>query len=115
MLPFSHGFSVWMSIKTIDCLMQFIYDNDESRVGAGGSDMRNLASGRGIDIGDVASESCSALDRLLRYAMREAVAQNRFATVKHIQAAIGSLSLRASTTGGRERSRRGASLPSGHC
>jgi len=56
---------------------------------------RDLPAGERIDIGKVDSDGGVALHRVLRYAMREAAAQNRFMTVKHIQAAIESLPARA--------------------
>jgi hypothetical protein len=62
-------------------------------------------------IGNTKSLSCVALSRLLRYAAREATAQNRFTTARLIQAAIASLVAQPPVESGPQRS----SPPLGHC
>lgn len=57
-----------------------------------------VQDGAVMDIESAESLSCVALHRLLSYAAREAVAQNRFTAAKLIQAAIASLSEQAATS-----------------
>lgn len=57
-----------------------------------------VRDGGAIDIENSDPLSCVALHRLLSYAAREAVAQNRFTAAKLIQAAIASLSEQAATS-----------------